>query len=410
MTRYLTKNKNLDSQAGMFGLVVLCMSALFSPPAQAAQNLELAVGGQELVQMDMRIERVSIGNPEVADVNVVNSRQLIVTGKQRGHTSLLVFGRGLQQPKTLRVVVGPKDLPAILSEDKRANVRTQVQADIKIAEVSRSALRQYGFNYLRSRAGSRPGAALIPGTSTGVETPGVNFLSPTGFLPIGDAFNLILANKEGSNVGILSILERRGLMRTLAEPSLVALSGQTASFLAGGEFPIPVTQGGGGNNSITIEFREFGVRLNLTPTVLANDRIVMKVAPEVSELDFSSGVTAAGTTVPGLRIRRADTTVELGDGETFIISGLVSRDLAANVDKIPGLGNIPVLGAFFRSTNFERDDRELIMAVTTTLVKPLAQGTEIEVPGKQYDDYNPSSADILLDETGDFESSTGFTR
>lgn len=210
---------------------------------------------------------------------------------------------------------------------------------------------------------------------------------------------------------MLSILERRGLMHTLAEPSLVALSGQTATFLAGGEFPVPVVQSGGNSGSITIQFKEFGVRLSLTPTVLANDRIVLKVAPEVSELDFTSGVTVQGVQVPGINVRRTDTTVRLGDGESFVISGLVNQDMTANVDKVPWLGDVPILGAFFRSTNYSREDRELIMVVTPHLVTPLAPGTEVPMPGEEYEDYDPSSSDLFLFETGEFEDGrTGFTR
>ena len=255
-----------------------------------------------------------------------------------------------------------------------------------------------------------------PGSSGGVSNDGggINLQSSTGFQPIGDAFNLVVSDSNKDTAGLLSILERRGLMRTLAEPSLTAMSGQTASFLAGGEFPIPVPQGGGGSNtSVTIEYKEFGIRLSLTPTVLGEDRIVLKVAPEVSELDFDSSVTLQGTTVPGIRVRRTDTTVQLGDGESFVLSGLVDQDLAASVDKVPWLGDLPFIGAFFRNTRYDRQDRELIMVVTPHLVTPLARGTDVPLPGEAYDDYDPDNADLFFRETGDFEprsGRTGFSR
>ena len=190
----------------------------------------------------------------------------------------------------------------------------------------------------------------------------------------------------------------------LAEPTLVALSGQTASFLAGGELPIPVNQGGSNGNSITIEFKPFGIRLMVTPTVLANDRIALKVAPEVSELDFSSGVDTGGVTVPGLITRRADTAIELASGESFAISGLVSQQLNSNVDKIPGLGDLPILGAFFKTTHFEREDRELLMIVSPHLVKPLAQGaSKLPLPGEEYQNYMPGLYEMQFGETGDFD-------
>src|SRR5690606_4039263 len=146
-------------------------------------------------------------------------------------------------------------------------------------------------------------------------------------------------------LGVISVLEANGFAYTLAEPSLTAMSGQSATFLAGGEFPIPVEQRDG---AVTVEYKEFGVRLTLTPTVLDRDRIMLKVAPEVSELDFTAAVQAAGVSVPALTVRRTETAIQLGDGESFVISGLISRNNTGNVDKVPLLGDLPILGAFFK--------------------------------------------------------------
>ncbi len=381
-------------------------------------SLLVDVGEQEIVRAPGRIERVAIGDPETASINVLDSREILVTGEQRGDTSLLVWVDGADQPRRYPVVVGAPDLPDVLFEGRRANLRPQVQTDIRIAEVSRSALRQIGFNFIRNAPGDSAIGVSPPGAAAGIDGLGndLNLLSNTGFQPIGDAFNLLFTNNEKDTAGLLSILERRGLMRTLAEPSLVAMSGQTASFLAGGEFPIPVAQGGGsglGNNAVTIEFKEFGIRLSLTPTVLSEDRIVLKVAPEVSELDFDAGVTLQGITVPGVSVRRTDTTVVLGDGESFILSGLVDQNLVANVDKVPWLGDIPILGAFFRSTRYTRQNRELIMVVTPHLVTPLERGANVALPGEEYDNYNPDSAELFFFESGDFEprgANTGFSQ
>jgi pilus assembly protein CpaC len=190
------------------------------------------------------------------------------------------------------------------------------------------------------------------------------------------------------------------------------MSGQTASFLAGGEFPIPVAQGAQTNASITIEYKEFGVRLSLTPTVLSKDRIALKVAPEVSELDFSQSIQLSGVTLPSLRVRRTDTSIELGDGESFVISGLVSNNLLANVDKVPWLGDVPILGAFFKSASSRREEKELIMVVTPHLVKPLAREAQLPtIPGEQYDRYRPGFAGFTMEETGDFNTDAyGFTK
>jgi pilus assembly protein CpaC len=156
---------------------------------------------------------------------------------------------------------------------------------------------------------------------------------------------------------------------------------------------------------VTIEYKQFGIRLFLTPTVLSKEQIMLRVAPEVSELDFSTGVESGGVAVPSLRVRRTETSVELGDGESFVISGLVSQQTIANVDKVPGLGDIPVLGAFFRSNRLDRSDRELIMVVTPHLVRPIAAGTKLpELPGEKARAYDPEFARFMLLEDGDFET------
>ncbi len=388
--------------------------------AAQPQTVQVGVGQQEIINTTERVGRVALGDPETADVNVLGVKQILLTGKKRGDTTLLVWPRGADQPMRYAIVVGAGDLPDVLLDEKRKTLRTQVQTDIRIAEVSRSAARRIGFSFLNGETDDVLGRVGPPGTSSGITGVGGgagSFNSPTGFQALDDAFNLVFFADGGSIASLVSILERRGLMRTLAKPSLLAMSGQTATFLAGGEFPIPVTQGGGGGNgnSITVEFKEFGIRLSITPTVLQEDRIVLKVAPEVSELDFDSGVTVQGLQIPGIRVRRTDTTVELGDGETFIISGLVDQDLGANVDKVPWLGDIPILGAFFRSTNYTRQDRELIMIVTPHLVTPLSAGTKVPLPGEEYDKYDPDSGELFFVETGDFDpngsgTSTGFTR
>jgi len=387
-----------------------------------AETVQVGVGQQEIINTKERVARVAVGDPETADVNVLGVKQILLTGKKRGDTTLLVWPRGADQPTRYSIIVGAGDLPDVLLDTKRKTLKTQVQTDIRIAEVSRSAARSIGFSFLNSETDDVLGRLGPPGTSSGITSTGGgagSFISPTGFQALDDAFNLVFFADGGSIASLVSILERRGLMRTLAKPSLLAMSGQTATFLAGGEFPIPVTQGGGGGgnsgNNITVEFKEFGIRLSLTPTVLQEDRIVLKVAPEVSELDFDAGVNVQGLQIPGIRVRRTDTTVELGDGETFIISGLVDQDLAANVDKVPWLGDIPILGAFFRSTSYSRQDRELIMIVTPHLVTPLSKGTKVALPGEEYDKYDPDSADLFFFETGEFDpsgrgSSTGFTR
>lgn len=439
----------------VLGVAVIAAAALLHAPQASAEGtvetITVEPGTHKLIRAKGPVSRVAVGEPKVADVNVVNGREVLINGKTGGVTSLLVWTRGngvaeyriavaspvapdpelsaltiqpggaldgstpsLLAHRKAQLSTGPRDKDAPPPADRSAvGGETQVMSQVKIVEVNRTTLQQYGINLFKVGTNSLGGIGG-PSTLSGVErgASGIGFNSTTGFLPIGDAFNIVFGNN--GYIGILSVLERKGLARTLAEPSLTALSGQTASFLAGGEFPYPVPQGNAnGGGAITVQFREFGVRLNLTPTVLSNSRIAIKVAPEVSDLDFTNAVTIQGTTVPGIIIRRTDTTVELGDGETFVLSGLVSNNLTNNVDKVPWLGDIPVLGAFFRSTSINRTEKELIMIITPHLVRPLSRGTQTPaLPGAALDSFRPKFAETMFLETGDFGQGpeTGYSK
>ena len=441
-------------RAGLLGLAVAACAVPGSTWAQGATAAEAAaiptvtvdVGTQQLLRQKLPIRRVAVANPEIADVSVINSRELLINGKSTGVTSLIVWTRDAKaQPLSYKVSVASRSIggstadllahrDAVLASGSGAAaaggngatqtvadhttvaVDTQVLSQVKIVDISRTALQEFGINFFTHNTA---------GTTTGFGTPGAiasatssstggTIASATGSIPIASAFNLVYASS--AYLGALSVLESQGLARTLAEPSLTATSGQTASFLAGGEFPFPSVQngGGGGNNSVTIIFKEFGIRLNLTPTVLARNRIALKVAPEVSELDYNNGISLNGITVPGLNVRRTDTMVELGDGETFVISGLVSNTLKNNVSKVPWIGDVPVLGAFFRNTSVNRSERELIMVVTPHLVRPMAKDAPLpELPGASLDQYHPSFAHTMFMETGKFgqpDSDQGYSR
>ena len=189
----------------------------------------------------------------------------------------------------------------------------------------------------------------------------------------------------------------------------MALSGQSASFLAGGEVPIPVPSTG--SDSISIEYKEFGIRLTLTPTVVGPGRINLKVAPEVSELDFNNGVSISGTVVPALVVRRTDTSISLADGESFVVSGLISTTNTSAVNKLPGLGNIPILGAFFRDSTIKREEKELLMIVTPHLVQPLAVNAQLPtLPGEQMRNYDPNWFRMYFLEDGDFDHRSGLSQ
>lgn len=416
------------------GLGLAGGAAAAVPPERVIQ---IEAGTHKLLRQTATIRRVAVGDPTIADVNVINGRELLVSGKKLGTTSLMVWTGATPLEYRLRVgaVRDPVQASQTDPELKNATVEkgyslqgrlpnleahrrarlaaaagkdpvadtsavdlgTQVMTSIRIAEVNRTAAQRYGFNFSKVTA-EQSGSMSAPGQSV------TN--------PLQDAFALTFSDFSAGLDILLSTLEGKGLARVLAEPSLTAMTGQTASFLVGGEFPVPVAQSGTSAGSITVEYKEFGIRLNLTPTVLSGNRIALKVAPEVSELDFSAALELSGVSVPALRVRRTDTTVELGDGESFVISGLVSSEMAANVDKIPWLGDIPVLGAFFKSASSDRNERELVMVVTPHLVRPLARGAQLPpLPGQAWDRTRASYGALLFDETGDFDPADyGFVR
>jgi pilus assembly protein CpaC len=414
---------------------LLCALALSAQAAEPHKTLRLSLGEQQSLQTKYSVKRSAIGNPGVASLRVLDSRNFLITAKGLGSTNLLLW-QGQNEPTTIQIDVVP-DVSANASfgvaidasGDKTvlsgktsslsqhdqllsmagANViddtveqgAIQVQTDIRIIEYSRSQLKQIGtaMSYIDGNASIATGStSLLPILSGN---------GPVGALLGGavtgsSASSILFGYATNSFKGAINALQRNGYAYTLAEPSLVSLSGQTASFLAGGEFPYPVSNRDG---QVQIEYKEFGVRLRLTPTILNENSIMLKVAPEVSDLDFSSGVQAAGVAVPSLRVRRTDTTVQLAPGESFIISGLVSRSTFNNANRVPGLGDIPILGALFRSSNFEQEDKELLMIVTPHLVKPIAKNIKLnELPGETYRSYVPSFTGMMFGNSTEKES------
>ncbi|HET8881462.1 MAG TPA: type II and III secretion system protein family protein [Solimonas sp.] len=449
------KSRMLDV---LLGAVLAVAATLAAGTALAAADRPLLIveqGEHKLMRSNADVTRVAVGNPKTADVSVVNRRDLLLAGKSLGITSLIVWVKGSSTPRQYIVRVQlPKDpmktsvpdpelsgavvdpgrgvegrLPNLLAHRRATlaaaaqkegeindrssiELESQVLTDVKIAEVSRKTMQRYGFNIVLSnpKGSQTSGGMFGAGTTSGVEySPTGAGLSGTLSNALSDAFSIVVSDASSNITALLNILEGKGLSHTLAEPSLLATSGQTATYLAGGEFPVPVSQGGSNNGSITVEYKEFGVRLSLTPTVLSRDRIALKVAPEVSDLDFSAGIQIGGVAVPALTVRRTDTSIELGDGESFVISGLVSTSLTDNVNKVPWLADIPVLGAFFKSTTLDRTDKELIMVVTPHLVRPIAKGVTLpKLPGEQFNNKTPNPAYNVFLERGKFDS--GFSR
>ncbi|WP_235499537.1 type II and III secretion system protein family protein [Frateuria sp. Soil773] len=415
------------------------------PPlrADAADaSLVLQAHEQRPWQLPRDLERVAIADPGVADLVMLKGRrEALLTAKQPGQTTLLLWHRGQPEPQRLVVQVRSA-LQAQLQDDAGAQVSVHdgaallqgsadstldherarlaaaatvgdkgmladastvagggvVQVDVKVVEFDRTLLRQLGLKFNNANGGFSYGITSPNGATGGGDSVG-NALS--------SAFNLVAGSTTGKWSGSLNLLQSNGMARVLAEPTLVALSGQSASFLAGGELPIPEPQGLG---TTTITYKSFGIGLTVTPTVLAPDRIALKVAPEASDLDYTNGVTLSGTKVPGIITRRADTTIELGDGETFVIGGLISQNLRSQVNKIPLLGDIPIIGVFFRDLDFRQEDKELVIVVTPHLIKPFARGTTLPLPGqREAQRHLPVWGAFLLDPAGS-DQLPGFSR
>ncbi|CAG0979549.1 Secretin PulD [Methylophilaceae bacterium] len=433
----------------LLGTIALCGLVSSQVLAEDDSLLNLEAGGQQVYAHSQPVKRVAVGNPAVAGITMLTSQNILVIGKQAGTTEISLWEseKAAKPARLLKVVVSAstgleqqrlqltksiKAVPAgagvaisgeavsleqhalarqaVDAENKgpldatHAGFDSQVQIDIKVIEVSRQKMLRAGVNLFLPKGRDHSSIAIgTPGSlgniNFGPNNSKIRFGVPfsSGFVPLGDAYNLVYGNYNSGLLAAISVLEENGFAYTLAEPSLTAISGQSATFLAGGEFPVPIRTGGGSDSSITIQYKEYGVRLMLTPTVLDAHRIFLKVSPEVSELDFNNVVQTGGVAVPGLRVRRTDTSVALGNGESFIISGLVSRNSMNNIDKLPWLGDIPIIGAFFRSTRFDREDKELLMVVTPYLVRPIARdaGTPA-LPGGNLRDYNPSFSELFF--------------
>jgi pilus assembly protein CpaC len=385
----------------------------------AVRNLALETGQNRLLILTEPIGRVSVADPRVADLKVITPVQLLLTSRGVGTTDLTLWNkhdeplvlalqvtRNLDRLKTQLAELFPEekitvstagDLVVLSGEvsdvrvperaaevaqlhaEKVANLikvvgNQQVQLEVKFAEVSRASLRQLGINFFHQDAGGRfvagltnPGQAIdgfsaVPGTG-GALTPGVQG-------PTNGGFSLFFSGLPSFPFSaILNILEQSGLAKMLAEPTLVALSGQEAKFLVGGEFPVPIASSLG---AVSVMWKKFGIILNFTPTVISDGALHLKLSTEVSDVDPSRSVTVGGTSIPGLTSRQSETTVRLADGQSFAIAGLLSDRIQSTISKIPLLGDIPILGALFRSVNYQRNETELLVVVTAHLAKPVA--------------------------------------
>lgn len=402
-----------------------------------AQDIVISIGRGELVTVPGAMADVFIANDAVADVQIKSQRQLYIFGKNGGQTTIyasnsagdIIWSANVRVGSNIDsidqmlalampeaqigvatmgsntvLLTGTVAAPEDAAEAERlvqafigdgANVISrlkmatplQVNLQVKFAEVSRSLVRSLGGRLNTADATNGFQIGVAQGTPVGKQwTPGGilvggNYSAPTGVTVVpgnGSATTFAGAGKLlGLDLlGALDAAERDGLVTTLSQPNLTALSGETANFLAGGEFPIPISQGLG---TTAIEYRKYGVSLAYTPTVLANGRISIRVRPEVSELSSQGAVALNGFEIPALTIRRAETTVELGSGQSFMIAGLMSNNAQNLLDKAPGAGDIPILGNLFRSRSFRKGETELVIVVTPYLVQPVS-ASDIKLP------------------------------
>ena len=395
-----------------------------SVPADATE-IDLLVGRSTILNVGTTISRVSLTVPDIADAMVTAPTQLLIHGKQPGIISLFVWDKA-GSIKTYEVNVR-RDLTALTEHlkqlfpgeqvsvigsgkdvvisgtvssqyviekaadvaggyvEKKENVvnllkqqegvaSNQVMLRVRFAEVSRTAMQELGATFIANGYKSEWFGRTQP---PGVSAPD---FQKDGSLTFSDFLNVFVFNsKEGLGAAIRA-MQTKGLFQSLAEPNLIATNGKEASFLAGGEYPYPVVQTGSTNNSITIMFKEFGVRLSFTPTVLGGDLVHLKVKPEVSALDFANTVVIEGFRVPALSTRRTETEIELRDGQTFAIAGLMNNTVTSTMGKIPGIGDIPIIGYLFRSRAYQKNQTELVVMITPTIIRKGQMGVSEGLP------------------------------
>jgi len=420
---------HLNKQVGTICIVLLMMGVMVSPmltfeswaaPARmtvtssTTEKITLSVGKSVIIDVAERVKRISMDSKGIADYHLLDPQKIIVTGKSVGSTRITLWRDDQAVSGVIDIEVAPNvnelkmKIHELFPEEKNVKVTGangtltlsgtasnsanlaqilalaqayapkgqggnnaatvinlvevggvhQVMLEVRVAEMSRSTLKRLNINFNVSYIGNQGAFSL-------------GFLPGVMDVPFGN-ISALYRSGNATWSAIIDALKEDGLTKVLAEPTLITMSGKRANFLAGGEYPIPVPQSGTGvGTTITIEYKTFGVGLNFTPTVLSNNRISMEVNPEVSDLDFSNAVRFQGFVVPGLTTRRVSTVIELADGQSFAIAGLLRDDLREVISKFPVLGDIPILGALFRSTEYQKNETELIVIVTPHLVKPL---------------------------------------
>ena len=352
------------ARAAILAALVLALAPAVLPVdaarAGSAEPLTVAAGQSVVLELPHDVSTVSIADPKVADAAVGSERTVVVNGKGAGHTSLVVWEEGGRYTHYDVTVTDQSH-------------KEQVLLQVKVSELNQQKMKETGVDWTTMWKSAKHLDGTISGGLfvTKVESPA----NPPLLGPNTDGFATWRRTDGGANfLSTMRLLEESGAARTLANPNLVATSGDSASFLAGGEFPVPIARSVSEEGiAVTIEWKEYGVRLSFVPTVLTNGRIRLKVAPEVSAPDYSRAVTFGGYVVPGVVTRRVATTVEMGSGDVLVIGGVKHTERTETVKKVPILGSIPLLNILFKSKKTESIDRDLVIAITPSILTQLAK-------------------------------------
>lgn len=388
------------------------------------EEVRLTVGKSIVIDYPADISRISTSNPDIVDASPVTAREVLLHGKGFGTVTLVVWSKSGQRNfynidveqnleplrQLLKETFPREDIHVQSSRDSlsmtghvsgkdvadraaalaspfaktivnnmqfaTAPVEKQILLRVKFAELDRSTSSQFAVNLVSTGAGNTVGRITtggFPAPSATAIQGGAGVAGNSSF-SISDALN-IFAFRPDLNLGaLIKALQQQNLLQILAEPNLVTTNGKEASFLVGGEFPIPILQGGANSGAVTIQFREFGIRLTFNPVVTANDTLRMYVKPEVSSLDYSNAISFNGFTIPALSTRRMETNIELGEGQSFVIAGLIDNRVTETFAKIPGLASIPILGSLFKSKELDKNNTELVVMVTPEITMPLQPG------------------------------------
>ena len=436
----------MQSRKGLFFVLftpaVLVLAAASPALAQGGpEDVRLTTGKSIVIDYPADISRISTSNPEIVDASPVTGREVLVHGKSFGTVTLVVWSKTGQRnfynitveqnleplrkllkdtfPKEEIHVQSSRDslsLTGRISSKDAADratalatpfaktvvnnlqinspaIEKQILLRVKFAELDRTAATQFGVNLVSTGATNTIGRVTtgqFPAPSpTIVEGGGAGSSQITSTFNIADALNIFAFRPDLNLAALIRALQSRNLLQILAEPNLVTTNGKEASFLVGGEFPIPVLQGGANSGAVTIQFREFGIRLSFNPGVTENNTIRLYVKPEVSALDFAHALSFNGFTIPALSSRKMETNIELGEGQSFVIAGLIDNRLTETISRIPGLSSLPILGNLFKTKEVDRNNTELIVMVTPEMTMPLQPGEAKPMPVMPRDFLTP---------------------